>query len=262
MLHDLFDAVTAEGATVFTSWGQFAAACGFLLLAETIYVLFGFGSGLVAIGTLALIFPELKDAVVLILLVNLIPEAWVIYSTWRKIAWKGVLLICVGIAVGVPTGTWILQAMDAVILLTGLGIFLVLTGAGFLATPAGQRVAWPNWAVPIIGTVSGLLGGMFGTGGPPLIIYYQLGGVDKATFRGNLMAIFFIVTVVRLVSYGVSGLLTPPRLVSAVIVLPAIFVGIWIGNSIELKIPERSFQRLVAVALVVMGGLLLARGLV
>ena len=54
------------------------------------------------------------------------------------------------------------------------------------------------------------------------------------------MAIFFIVTVVRLVTYGVSGLLTSQRLLSAVVVMPAILLGIGLGSLIEVKIAERT----------------------
>lgn len=261
MLRELIDSITAEGVTIFTSSGQFVATCFLLLVAEAIYVLFGFGSGLIAIGTLAAIFPELSDAVVLILLVNILPEIWVISGTWRRIRWRGVFLICVGIAIGVPIGTWLLRSTNAVILLTVLGFFLVLAGTGFLTLRRARQVAWPTPLVPIIGTLSGVLSGLFGTGGPPLILFYRLAGVDKGTFRGNMMAIFFVVTVTRLISYGASGLLTAPRLWSAAALLPAVLAGTWLGSRVELKLSEPTFQRLVAIALLIMGLLLVGRGL-
>ena len=53
---------------------QFAVTCAVLVVAQMVYVLFGFGSGLIAVGSLALVFPEIKDVVVLLLLVNLPAE--------------------------------------------------------------------------------------------------------------------------------------------------------------------------------------------
>jgi hypothetical protein len=100
---------------------------------------------------------------------------------------------------------------------------------------------------------------MFGTGGPPVIIWYRLAGADKAAFRGNLMAIWMLVSLTRLPSYGVAGLLTAPRLWSGLAVLPAVLLGGWLGHRIHLEIAERTFQRAVAVALAIIGALLLLR---
>ncbi len=107
----------------------------------------------------------------------------------------------------------------------------------------------PRWVAGPIGLISGVLTGLFGTGGPPLILYYRLQGVDKAAFRGNLMAIFLLMTVVRVPSYAVFGLITAPRMWSALAVLPAVILGALIGNSIHLRIEEDTFRRLVSAAL-------------
>ena len=117
------------------------------------------------------------------------------------------------------------------------------------------------WTTAPVGLLSGTLTGLFGTGGPPLILYYQLTGADKAAFRGNLMAIFLLMTTVRVPSYAFFGLITAPRLWSALAVLPAVIIGALIGNSIHLRIEEATFRRLVSVALLVIGLLLLAPGI-
>ena len=100
---------------------------------------------------------------------------------------------------------------------------------------------------------------MFGTGGPPLIVYYRFNGVSKAVFRGNLMAIFLLMTAVRVPSYAAFGLITWPRIWSSFAVLPAVLLGALIGNRIHLRIGEAAFRRLVAVALVAIGLVLLSR---
>jgi uncharacterized membrane protein YfcA len=246
--------------TIFDDLPQFAATCGILFLAEFVYVLFGFGAGLISVGLLAALFGELRDVVVLLLLVNLLPELFVVTRLRREVIWRGVAFIGVGMAIGVPTGTWLLQTIDTTVLLAAFGGFLVLAGAALLAAPKKAGIRWPWFAAPITGLVSGVLGGLFGTGGPPLIFYYRLGGVAKATFRGNLMAIFLMVTAVRLPSYALGGLITAPRLVSALAVLPAVLLGAYLGHRIQLNMPESAFQRLVAISLVPMGVLLLVRG--
>lgn len=95
--------------TVFTSVPEFLVVCLVLALAEAVYVLLGFGAGLIAVGALALLLPELRDVVVVLLLVNLPAELWVVIRSRRDISWRGVLLLFAAIAVGIPIGTWLLR---------------------------------------------------------------------------------------------------------------------------------------------------------
>ncbi len=242
--------------TFFSTWTEFAVACGILLVAHAVLVLFGFGSGLVAIGTLALLMPDVRDVVVLMLFAAIPVQIWAVVILRDHIRWRKVVLICVGIAVGVPVGAWILKLSDPTFTLVILGVLLVLVGGAFLALPARRLVTWPAWADPPVGAVAGVLSGMFGLAGPPLIVYYHLGGVDKATFRANLLAIFLVVTAVRLPTYAVSGLITTERLWSSLFVLPAVIIGGYVGNKIHLEVSEIAFRRLVSISLVVIGAVL------
>jgi len=243
--------------TIFDTLPQFLIVCLILAMAEAVYVLLGFGAGLIAVGTMALLLPELKDAVVLLLLVNLPAELWVVRSSWQRISWCGVLVIFVGVALGIPLGTSLLRWGDARFLLIVLGVFLVAVGAIFLFIRDTRERQMPRWVAGPIGVISGVLTGLFGTGGPPLILYYQFQGVDKAAFRGNLMAVFLLMTTVRVPSYAVFGLITAPRMWSALAVLPAVILGALIGNRIHLRIEESTFRRLVSAALLLIGLLLL-----
>lgn len=243
--------------TIFETLPQFLIVCAILALAEAVYVLLGFGAGLIAVGTMALLLPELKDAVVILLLVNLPAELWIVRSSWQRISWRGVLVIFIGVAIGTPLGTSLLRWGDARFLLIVLGVFLVAVGAVFLFIKDARKRQMPGWVAGPIGVISGVLTGLFGTGGPPLILYYRLLGVDKAAFRGNLMAIFLLMTVVRVPSYAVFGLITAPRMWSALAVLPAVILGALIGNRIHLRIEEATFRRLVSAALLLIGLLLL-----
>jgi uncharacterized membrane protein YfcA len=247
--------------TIFDTLPQFLIICMILAVAEAVYVLLGFGAGLIAIGTMALLLPELKDAVVLLLLVNLPAELWVVRSSWRRISWRGVLVVFVGVALGIPLGTSFLRWGDARFLLIVLGVFLVAVGSVFLFIKGNRGRQMPRWIAGPVGVISGMLTGLFGTGGPPLILYYQLQGVDKAAFRGNLMAIFLLMTTVRVPSYAVFGLITAPRMWSALAVLPAVILGALIGNRIHLRIEESTFRRLVSAALLLIGLLLLVPGI-
>ncbi|MEW6745229.1 MAG: sulfite exporter TauE/SafE family protein [Planctomycetota bacterium] len=128
----------------------------------------------------------------------------------------------------------------------------------FLGLPQTLRVRWPAWTAPPVGLLSGFLGGLFGTGGPPLIVYYQLSGAEKAAFRGNLMAAFLVVTIVKVPTYALTGLLTLPRLQAGLAVFPAVLLGFWLGNRVHVRLSETTFRRLVSGLLALIGVGLLA----
>ncbi len=248
--------------TIFSSIMEFLITCGVLVVAQLVYVLFGFGSGLIAVGSLALLFPEIQDVVVLLLLANLPAEFMVVWKTRGEIRWRPIAGLGVGIGLGIPAGAWILTAVDPRFVLTILGGFLVLVGIVFLRLPRGGRLHPPAWIAAPTGLISGLLTGLFGTGGPPLIIWYHLSAGSKAAFRGNLMTIFLLMTFIRVPSYAAAGLITGPRLWSTVAVLPAIFLGAWIGNRLHFQISEQKFRMMVSLLLGGLGAMLLIRNLV
>jgi uncharacterized protein len=245
--------------TIFTGLPQYLVTSLVLVVAQVIYVLFGFGSGLTAVGTLALLFPEIKDVVVLLLLVNLPAEVLVAWGTRHALQWRSLLGLGAGVVVGIPIGARLLSRGDPGLVLTALGWFLVAVGLVFLRLPRGGRVQPPAWAAPPTGLASGLLTGLFGTGGPPVIIWYHLSAADKTAFRGHLMTIFLLMTVVRVPSYVANGLVTEPRLWSGLAVLPATLLGAWLGHRLHVRISERLFQVLVCVLLVLLGAMLLLK---
>lgn len=245
--------------TVFSTPGEYLLTAAVLMLAEGVAVLLGFGAGLIAVGTLAMVLPNVQDVVVVLLLCSLPPEAMVVHASRRLVVWREVALICVGIGVGAPLGTVVLKLAEPTLILTLLGGFLLLVGLAFLVLPEGRSVRWPGWVGPLVGLLGGVLAGMFGTGGPPLILYFSLAGMPKSAFRGHLMAIFMVITLVRLPAYAVGGLISVRRLWSAAAVLPAVLAGAWIGHRIHVELRERTFRRLVALALALIGVLLLGR---
>ncbi|MDX2475465.1 MAG: sulfite exporter TauE/SafE family protein [Candidatus Krumholzibacteria bacterium] len=245
--------------TIFTSPWEFAITCVVLIVAQIVYVLLGFGSGLVSVGALALVFPELQDVVVLLLLVNLPAELFISWQSRREIRWRPILGLGSGIAVGIPVGAILLSTTDPQVMLAVLGWFLIGVGLLFIKLPPDGRFKPHAAAAPSAGLISGVLTGLYGTGGPPLIVWYHLSAVGKSAFRANLMTIFLLMAVVRVPSYAAVGLVTGPRLWSSLLVMPAVLLGGWIGHRLHVQVSERTFRRLVSLVLAVIGAVLLIR---
>ena len=246
-------------ATFFSSYPQLILACLVVLVAQTIYVLFGFGLGLIGVGLLAMFIQPLTNIVVLLLFIALPAEIYVLCKSWKNISWRGIIAIICGVAVGTVVGTMVLRYGEPDFILTILALFLMVSGTIFLLMDSDIVIHWPSWCTLPVGILAGLLSGMFGTGGPPLIFYYQLSGMKKHIFRGQLMTLFFLMALVRFTTYSFSGLITTTRFISAIYIFPAILIGIWLGNSIHIQISEKGFRKMVSIALIIIGIILLTK---
>ena len=109
-------------------------------------------------------------------------ELFVVWTSRQHIRWHGIVLLLVGIAVGIPAGGLVLKLGEPSFLLVLLGGVLVVVGLVFLLLRDNAALPLPGWVSPITGLVSGLLTGLFGTGGPPLVLHFRLLGIDKTGF--------------------------------------------------------------------------------
>jgi len=73
------------------------------------------------------------------------------------------------------------------------------------------------------------------------------------------MTIFFLIAIVKCPSYAFTGLITETRFISAIYIFPAILLGIWIGNRIHVEISEERFRKMISLALMAIGVILLLK---
>jgi uncharacterized protein len=107
-----------------------------------------------------------------------------------------------------------------------------------------------------VAAVAGVSGGLIGLGGPPLIIY--LGSrVGKVEFRALLVPILLAAAVTRVATYGLTGQVHAQVLVLAAVSLPALPVGLMLGDRLFRRWSETAFQTAVAVLIAVAGARLL-----
>ena len=246
--------------TVFPSVATLLLCAGVMLLAQGVYALYGFGSGLLAVSLAALVLPDLTALVPLLLLVNLPTEAWVSWRDRRSISFRQAGWLLPGMLLGLPIGTWLLRHMgDEPESITVLGVVVLVFAAWLLwdsTRPALPSRSFPGPIGGLAGLVAGTVGAMFGTGGPPVILWFQLQGLGKTSFRATLLSLFLVMSIGRLPSYAAVGLLTREVCISALMILPAGLLGMWVGQHLHIELPERRFRQGVAVVLGVLGVLL------
>lgn len=252
---------------LFPDTATFVACCLIITGAQFIYATVGFGAGMFAVALLAMVLPDLKDAVATLLLLTLVTEIWVLAHAWRHARLWLLLGLLPTMALGMWLGTQILVSGDVGPLKRALGA--VVAGAGIwfafherrrnpAATDERPLAIRHTWTSLPAGLISGLLAGTFGTGGPPVIIYLKGYGLDKSAFRATLLWYFLIMSAVRGGTYLHAGVLGGSQLWAAVWLLPATVAGILAGMLVHQRLSERHFGLAVALLLVILGALLLA----
>ena len=101
-----------------------------------------------------------------------------------------------------------------------------------------------GWALPM-GTVGGLFGALFGSGGFLYAIYLN-SRLPKEAARATQSALISCSTVVRLSLFAIAGVYAElPLLMLALCLLPAMALGLWAGRRLTMRLSREAFVRLV-----------------
>jgi hypothetical protein len=92
---------------------------------------------------------------------------------------------------------------------------------------------------------------LFGTGGPPYVIYLTHRIHDKGRLRASFSGLFFIEGLLRIISFAVVGLFADSRLVWAYLLsLPIMAGGLMLGSRVHVGLSRAQLMQLIGVLLV------------
>jgi len=239
---------------------QIAATAAILLAAYFIRGITGFGSGLISVPLLALFLP-LQFVVPLILLLDFTASIVIGGFNFKRVKWDEVgVLIPFGF-VGVILGTSLLVNLPPEPMLIALAGFVFIFAVRSLLNLHGDKLISRGWAVPASLT-GGTVGALFGTGGPPYVIYLSHRIRDKSDLRATFSALFFTEGLTRIGSFLVAGLLmTASVWVAYFAALPVVLGALYLGGRVHVGLTQPQMTRLVGVLLLVSSVSLLFKAL-
>lgn len=176
--------------------------------------------------------------------------------TFRTRKWvrKDVLIMMLaGVAIGMPLGTYVLASVESSLLKRLFGVFLSGYAVKMLLGRQGKGREISNYMGLVAGFLGGCLGGMFGTGGPPVIIYLNKKIEDKRTFRATLVLYFLVANSWQFAMLCWTRLINGEVLKFVLYLLPAFIVGTLMGSVLHIKINQILFNRVVALVLLITG---------
>lgn len=236
---------------------QIIISIAILAAAYTFRGVTGFGSGLISIPLLTLSMP----LTFVVPCINVLDVSASLIHGWRHrqyTQWRELIPLLPFTALGVVTALYLLKNIHPVAMVHALGIFILLFALYSLIGPEFKKHCNRKWA-GVSGYFGGLIGTMFGTGGPMYVVYFQLRGLSKSLFRSTIASLFLIDGGMRTTGYIASGFYTRDMVVWIGMALPIMFIGLFIGGRIHTNISQRQFQRAIGVLLVVGGVALLSK---
>lgn len=233
---------------------QLVLAFSILFIAYTVRGIAGFGSGLIAIPLLALLLP-LKLVVPIVVLLDFMGSAAQGVSNRQHIKWSALVPLLPFTAIGIALALYFFNSVDASLLKLALGIFVILF-AIYQLLPAPDLQGGAVMAFPF-GLLGGLLGTLFGTGGPFYVMYFNMRNLPKNEFRASFATYFLIDGSVRIAVYifGLS-LLNTDFLYALLLAIPPFALGLYCGGRVHREIPTSLFKKLISFILFASGSAL------
>ena len=228
-----------------------------IALAYIVFGVAGFGTALVA-GPLLILCLPLSKIIPLLVLLDFVAA----FGNWlparRDVARAELLRLLPCMALGCLVGVMFLLNLKSDVLLLMMGIFISAYAIYSLAVKARPRQVAAGWAIPA-GTVGGLFGALFGSGGFLYALYLNA-RLPKEAARATQSALISCSTVVRLTLFVMAGVYADGALLLlAVCLLPAMALGLWTGRRLTRKLSREAFVRLVTWLVLASGIALIVR---
>jgi len=197
----------------------------------------GFGSALISVPLLALSQP-LTFAVPLVLALDFTASLVLGGTNRKKAVWGEIKMLLPFGMVGACIGAYALLTLPTTPVLLTLGAFTMFFGFRNIFGLQGA-------------------GALFGTGGPPYIMYLTRRLLDKGEVRATFSWLFALEGGFRLSLFLLAGLLFDPKLQIAYgLGLIPMAVGLYTGNKVHLDMTSEGMLRVVGALLVLSGAML------
>jgi uncharacterized membrane protein YfcA len=229
-----------------------------ILVGYTIFGATGFGASPITIPVLAHVLP-LPFVLSLAAVLDLSSGLALGFHTRRQADTRELLMLVPFTLVGLALGVTLLVRLPRAATLLALGLFVCGYALYVMLGRRTERRLSRRWAAPA-GALGGIIGALFGMGGPPYVVYITGRIPDPAVQRATISQMVIVNVGLRVVAFGVAGLLTSRTLwLAAMLLLPVAWAGVWVGNRVHGRVPPATMARMIGAALFLTGAALIVR---
>lgn len=233
----------------------FLLAAGASFIQRTI----GFGFGIFIMTALPFLMPSYAEAVTLSGLLSLTSATVVMLQYIKYVNWKRFLPIIAAFTIFSTAAIFLLDRIEGPSMRIFLSIMLILLSLYFsFYKEKIQKIIRPTtgWQLGT-GSVSGLMGGLFGMQGPPVVLYLIASEPDKDRYMGMIQTYAVATNITMVIGRALNGHVTPAVGVTYLYGLGGLALGVIAGNWAYKRIPNRLFTYLVYAYIGISGTIIL-----
>ncbi|NQT93638.1 MAG: sulfite exporter TauE/SafE family protein [Lentisphaerae bacterium] len=217
----------------------------------------GFGFAIFGISFLSLFMPLRGADQIVYVLASV--SCWTLFLRLRRrMEWKRLPYIAVGLVIGVPIGVWLGPLIDEAMGKRLVGLFIMgvslprLLNAHRVHEPQDLKPGWPEI---VAGTGGGLLSGWVNMSGPPLV-YWAHRRLTPDHARAILACAFVMASFIKGVTLTARSLWIGDAILAGAIAAPAAFAGTWLGDRMAKRTRPEAFARRIWILFLSLGALL------
>src|SRR5215467_3056199 len=231
-----------------------------IFVGYTIFGATGFGASPITIPVLVHVLP-LTFVLSLATLLDLGSGLALGFHTRRQADTRELLALIPFTLLGLTLGVTILVRLPRNATVLALGAFVCVYALYVMVGRRTGRRLSRLWAAPA-GLLGGIVGALFGMGGPPYVVYITGRVPDPAVQRATISQMVILNVGLRVVAFALAGLLLSRGLWIAVVsLLPVAWAGLWVGNRAHLSVTPAMMARMIGAALFLTGAGLIVRTL-
>jgi uncharacterized membrane protein YfcA len=228
---------------------------GYLLFGVT-----GFGASPITIPVLVHVLP-ITFVLPLAAVLDLGSALALGFHTRRQGVTRELLTLVPFTLVGLTLGVTLLVRLPRNATLLALGLFVCAYALYLVLRRETARRLTRWWAAPA-GLVGGVVGALFGMGGPPYVAYITGRISDPAAQRATISQMVILNVGLRVVAFALAGLLVSRALwIAVAFLLPVAWAGVWVGNRVHVRAAPETTARIIGAVLFLAGATLIVRTL-
>ena len=190
----------------------------------------GFGFGIFIMTVLPLVMPSYGEATTLSGLLASVTRVVIVVRTWRHIHWPHLIPILITFLVVSYFAVGIVSHVDDVLLRRILGVVLILAAVWFAFLKDRFRLPTTLPVQISMGTISGMMGGLFAMQGPPAVLYFVSTNSTKEAYIAMAQTYFLVGNVMMTLFRAHQGFVTTTVIDTWLCAIPAVLLGTWIGS--------------------------------
>lgn len=169
-----------------------------------------------------------------------------------KISWP---MICASL-VTIPIAVYFSSVVSGKIFKILLGTVLILLSLYFLFFDSRIKIK-PNTPNGIFaGTLSGVLVGLFSTGGPPIVLYLSKATNDNLTYFATVQFFFSVTSIYATGMRVFNGLIDLKIILYSLVCLIGCMLGDYLGNRVFDKLDSKKLKTIIYIGMIISGAVL------